>query len=119
MNHPVTMALLLVKELRKLDLLEEVILANDIGCLRVCAHCGKLMTRDGRVPIRLIVPTDVCRQTIQTLIWMNWQTEPMPNWMLPMSFGQRGKVSCLLVVTLLLSDYKITKNMRTNAQILY
>ena len=43
MNHPVTMALLLVKELRKLDLLEEVILANDIGCLRVCAHCGKLM----------------------------------------------------------------------------
>ena len=27
------------------------------------------------------------------------------------------KVSCLLVVTLLLSDYKITKNMRTNAQI--
>ena len=31
MNHPVTMALLLVKELRKLDLLEEVILANDIG----------------------------------------------------------------------------------------
>ena len=43
MNHHVTMALLLVKELRKLDLLEEVILANDIGCLRVCAHCGKLM----------------------------------------------------------------------------
>lgn len=43
MNHPVTMALLLVKELRKLDLLEEVILANDIDCLRVCAHCGKLM----------------------------------------------------------------------------
>jgi len=43
MNHPVTMALLLVKELRKLDLLEEVILANDIGSLRVCAHCGKLM----------------------------------------------------------------------------
>lgn len=43
MNHPITMALLLVKELRKLDLLEEVILANDIGCLRVCTHCGKLM----------------------------------------------------------------------------
>lgn len=43
MNHPVTMALLLVKELRKLDLLEEVILANDIGSLRVCAHCGKQM----------------------------------------------------------------------------
>lgn len=31
MNHPVTMALLLVKELRELDLLEDVILANDIG----------------------------------------------------------------------------------------
>lgn len=43
MNHPVSMALLLVKELRKLDLLEEVILANDIGCLRVCTRCGKLM----------------------------------------------------------------------------
>lgn len=43
MNHPVTMALLLVKELRELDLLEDVILANDIGCLRICAHCGKLM----------------------------------------------------------------------------
>lgn len=43
MNHSVTMALLLVKELRKLDLLEDVILANDIGCLRVCTHCGKLM----------------------------------------------------------------------------
>ena len=43
MNHPITMTLLLVKELRKLDLLEEVILANDIGCLRVCTHCGKLM----------------------------------------------------------------------------
>lgn len=43
MNHPVTMALLLVKDLRELDLLEDVILANDIGCLRICAHCGKLM----------------------------------------------------------------------------
>ncbi len=43
MNHPVTMVLLLVKELRELDLLEDVILANDIGCLRICAHCGKLM----------------------------------------------------------------------------
>ena len=43
MNHPVTMALLLVGELRKRDLLEDVILANDIGNLRVCTHCGKLM----------------------------------------------------------------------------
>lgn len=43
MNHPVTMALLLVEELRKRDVLEDVILANDIGNLRVCTHCGKLM----------------------------------------------------------------------------
>ena len=43
MNHPVTMALLLVGELRKRDALEDVILANDIGNLRVCTHCGKLM----------------------------------------------------------------------------
>lgn len=43
MNHPVTMALLLVKELRKLDLLEDVLLENDIDSLRVCSHCGKLM----------------------------------------------------------------------------
>ena len=43
MNHAVTMALLLVKELRQRELLEEVIIANDINSLRVCANCGKLM----------------------------------------------------------------------------
>lgn len=43
MNHPVSMALLLVAELRKRDLLEDVILENGIDCLRVCARCGKLM----------------------------------------------------------------------------
>ena len=43
MNHPVSMALLLVAELRKRDLLEDVILENGIDSLRVCARCGKLM----------------------------------------------------------------------------
>ena len=43
MNNAVTMALLLVKELRQRELLEEVIIANDINSLRVCANCGKLM----------------------------------------------------------------------------
>lgn len=43
MNHAVTMALLLVKELRQRELLEEVIIANDINSLRVCANYGKLM----------------------------------------------------------------------------
>ena len=45
MNHAITMALLLVKELRQRELLEEVIIANDINSLRVCAHCGKLMNK--------------------------------------------------------------------------
>ena len=39
-----------------------------------------------------------------------------------MSFGRRGKVSCLLVVTLLLSDYKITKKYakeRTNLLLMF
>ena len=43
MNHQITIALLLVKELCKHNMLEDVIIANDINCLRVCTHCGRLM----------------------------------------------------------------------------
>ena len=96
MNHPVTMALLLVKELRKLDLLEEVILANDIGCLRVCAHCGKLMNT-GWSCADSPYCSDRCLHADNPDIDLNELAKRTDaNWMLPMSFGRRGKILLLI-----------------------
>lgn len=96
MNHPVTMALLLVGELRKRDALEDVILANDIGNLRVCTHCGKLMN-EGWTCVDSPYCSDKCLLAdnpdldLDNLAKMTEQ-----NWMRLKSSGQHGKADSLL-----------------------